>query len=233
MSWQEELETDFGLNAAQTASFERLLELAGSDTAHSGTRISTPGRIVDLHFRDSLSLLAFPELRQADTVIDIGSGAGFPGLPLAIALPETRFELLEANGRKCAFISDAAADLGLENITATCARAEDAARTGLRESYDVALARAVGSLELVLEYAMPFLRPGGTALLQRGRRQDGDSDTAAAVAGLLGGKLDRVTPVEPYAEAKHLHIWVFHKTGTTPDRFPRRAGVARKRPLKP
>lgn len=228
-----QLQRDFGLSESQAAALARLVELLTGAAARSVTRISEPEQIIDLHIRDSLSLLALPELQRASQVIDIGSGAGVPGLPLAIALPSAAFSLLEANGRKCDFIRGAVASLGLANVTVVCARAEDAGRSELREVFDTALARAVGPLEVVLEYALPFLRHGGNALLQRGQRRPGDEVQAAAIAAMLGGRLERIKAVQPYPEAKNLHIWVFHKIAATPERYPRRPGMPKKRPLAP
>lgn len=228
-----QLQRDFGLGESQTAALKQLVELLAGAPARSVTRISAPSQIIDLHLRDSLSLLVLEELKRAAKVIDIGSGAGLPGLPLAVALPSARFSLLEANSRKCDFIRKATAGLGLNNINVVCARAEEAARSELREAFDLALARAVGPLEVVLEYALPFLKQGGSALLQRGQRQPGDEERAGAVAAMLGGRLVRVETVQPYPEAKNLHIWVFQKQAATPDRFPRRPGMPKKRPLAP
>lgn len=228
-----ELGRDFDLDGSRLGALQRLVDLLTGAPARSVTRISDPSRIIDLHLRDSLSLLSQPELRRARRIIDIGSGAGLPGLPLAVALPQAGVFLLEANGRKCDFIREAAASLQLTNVDVVCARAEEAGRGDLRETFDAALARAVGPLEVVLEYTLPLLRQGGAALLQRGQRQSGDEESAEAVASMLGGRLERIENVQPYAEAKNLHIWVFLKTGPSPVNYPRRPGIPRKRPLSP
>ena len=231
MSWQRELLEDFALNAAQVAQFEQLLELLVSVSDRNLTAVTDPANIINLHFRDSLSLLAQPEVHQASTAVDVGSGAGFPGLPLAIARPDLTVSMIEATKKKVDFIDVAISVLALKNARALPVRAEEAGRSELRDAFDVALARAVGSLSLVLEYCLPLVRVGGSAILQRGAGEAGDNENAARVAAQLGGKLVRKEAYRPYQGAKNLHVWVFIKSAPTPERFPRRPGMARKKPL--
>lgn len=231
-AWQQELAARYGMEPAQISRFQTLLEQLIAQGDRGLTAVSRPESIYRVHFLDSLWLLNLPEIRLAGSVVDIGSGAGLPGLPLAIALPATRVTMLEANHRKSAFIAAMIGRLGLANASVLAARAEDAGRTGLREAFDVALARAVGSLPEVLEYALPLIGLGGHALLQRGAREKGDDAAARAAAAQLGGELLRIEKAQPYPEASDLHIWVWKKAAATPDRYPRRAGMPRKRPLK-
>ncbi|MHB8858481.1 MAG: 16S rRNA (guanine(527)-N(7))-methyltransferase RsmG [Thermoleophilia bacterium] len=231
MSWQSGLSADFRLTEEQIRAFERLLDILTAASDRNLTAVTGEEKIVEVHFRDSLSLTAFRELSAAANIVDIGSGAGFPGIPLAIALPEKRFSLIEANGRKCEFIESAVLELGVKNVQVINARAEEAGRTLLRDSFDLGLARAVGSLQLVIEYVMPLLKPSGSALLQRGAREEGDEAAAASAARELGARLDSVTPVEPYPGSKNLNVWTIVKSVPTPERFPRRPGIAKKRPL--
>ncbi|MBE0428571.1 MAG: 16S rRNA (guanine(527)-N(7))-methyltransferase RsmG [Thermoleophilia bacterium] len=229
--WQQELKKECRLNDGQISQLEKLLDLVAVEKNSKLTAVSGTRNIVRVHFNDSLWLLRLPELAEATAVADIGSGAGFPGLPLAIARPQSRFVLIEANRRKSDFVSRSASALGLDNVRVLPARAEEAARSDLRESFDATLARAVGSLPEVLEYSIPLLRLGGYALLQRGAREPGD-DAAAKTAGkALGGELVRVETAKPYPEAKNLHVWIFKKTADTPSAYPRRPGIPRKRPL--
>ena len=116
-------------------------------------------------------------------------------------------------------------------MTALPVRAEDAGRSGLKDSFDAALARAVGSLPEVLEYTFPLLKEGGYALLQRGGHAPGEKTRALAAAGELGGELIRILEAKPFPEARNLYVWIFQKTSKTPLRFPRRPGMAKKRPL--
>ena len=231
MSWQSDLSASFYLTDEQIRAFERLLHILTAASDRNLTAVTGEEKIVDVHFRDCLSLTAFKELGAAANIVDIGSGAGFPGIPLAIALPEKKFSLIEANGKKCEFIASAVRDLGLKNVEVIHTRAEEAGRTSLSDSFDLGLARAVGSLLLVIEYVMPLIKPGGSALLQRGAREGGDENSAADVALELGGRLDSVTPVESYPGSKNLNVWILVKSVATPKRFPRRPGIAKKRPL--
>ncbi len=191
----------------------------------------TSEQMIETHLLDSLSLLDFEEVSGSRHAIDVGSGAGLPGIPLAIALPSLKLTLIDSNAKKCGFISRATGILGLSNVEVFWARSETAGRSGFRDNYDLALARALGPLPLALEYVLPFVKPDGHCVLQRGRRQVGDTDVAAKVACRLSGELDRVTLVKPYPSARNLHVWVFTKVGKTPTAFPRRPGQAKKRPL--
>lgn len=231
MTWQTAIEADFHLDGPQIASFERLLLLLADQSDRNLTAVTEPENIVALHFRDSLGLIDLPETKSARNAVDIGSGAGFPGLPLAIAIPSLTVTMIEARRRKCEFIEKAIATLGLNNAAVLASRAEDAGRSEMRATFDIAFARAVGSMAEVLEYCFPLLKKGGSALLQRGDRSSDDEKQAGLVAELLGGTLARIESVRPYSNAKNLHLWVFSKTAPTPERFPRRPGIARKRPL--
>lgn len=159
--------------------------------------------------------------------MDLGSGAGIPGLPLAIARPQTHFVLLESVARKCEFMARAADACALRNVEIICARAESAEQG----KFALATARAVAPLDVVLEYAAPLLEPGGFVVAWRGRRDLGDEAAAARAAGMLGLRLEEIRQVWPYQTARQRHLHLFSKVRETPDRFPRRPGVALKRPL--
>jgi 16S rRNA (guanine527-N7)-methyltransferase len=193
------------------------------------TRITAPLRAIDAHLADALSALELEVVRGAEAIVDIGAGAGFPGLPLAAALVDAQVTLLDGAERKCAFIAKAAAAADIGNARARWDRAETW-RGGLR-SHDLATARAVGPQATVLEYAAPLLRVGGVLVDWRGRRDPPAEKAAAAAARQLGLEFVVVRHVEPFAGASDHHLHVFRKEQETPDRFPRRAGIARKRPL--
>ncbi len=233
MSWKKDLSLAYSLAPGQISALEQLLDLLAGVSDRNLTAVTGRNRIIDIHFRDSLGLLGFREFDAAGSVVDIGSGAGFPGLPLAISRPEKSFTLVEANRKKCEFLASVTRLLDLANVEIISDRAEKVCHSKLRESFDLALARAVGPLPVVLEYALPLLDLQGTALFQRGSREAGDEATAAGVAALLGGQLQRISAVSPYPDAKDLNVWVFSKVSPTNARFPRRIGVAKKRPLKP
>ena len=163
------------------------------------------------------------------SAVDLGSGAGLPGLPLAIALPRVSFALVESVGRKCAFIEHAAAACSVANAEVVNARAESWP-PGLRR-FEVALVRAVAALEVVLEYAAPLLVVGGWLVAWRGRRDVAAEANAERAAAILGMRATEVRPARPYPQARDRHLHLFLKVRETPDRFPRRTGVATKRPL--
>ncbi|MHB9112263.1 MAG: 16S rRNA (guanine(527)-N(7))-methyltransferase RsmG [Thermoleophilia bacterium] len=233
MNWESEIASDYSLSVDQISKFRAFLDYLAGISDRNLTAVTGERKIVDFHFKDSLSLLSFEEFSKANEIVDVGSGAGFPGLPLAIAHPEKSFSLLESNSKKCDFIDVAVKLLELHNVKTIRSRSEESALGENRDRFDLAVARAVGSLAVVIEYVLPLVKPGGGALLQRGAREERDDISAAAVAGLLGGQLDRVEPVRPYPGSKNLHVWVLSKLVPTPKRFPRRPGMAKKRPLSP
>ncbi|MBI5869731.1 MAG: 16S rRNA (guanine(527)-N(7))-methyltransferase RsmG [Actinobacteria bacterium] len=226
-----EIASEYPLSVDQISKLQALLDFLASISDRNLTAVTSERKIVDFHFRDSLSLIGFEEFAGAQNIVDIGSGAGFPGLPLAIACPDKSFSLLEASSKKCDFIDEAIELLEIDNVKTIRARAEEAALGEQRDRFDLAIARAVGPLAVVIEYVLPLVKPAGAVLLQRGAREEGDESTASAVAGQLGGRLDRIESVHPYPDSKNLHVWVLTKLIRTPDRFPRRPGMAKKRPL--
>jgi 16S rRNA (guanine527-N7)-methyltransferase len=193
------------------------------------TSVDEPARAVDDHLADSLVALELVEVRGASSIADLGAGAGLPGLPLAIALPESDVAVIESSARKCSFMGRAAAACGLCNTTVVNTRAES--WTGGFVRFDLVTARALAPLGVVAEYAAPLLTVGGTLVIWRGRR-DPDAEAAAArAAAILGLEVGEIRPVHPYAEARHRHLHLMSKVMDTPSEFPRRPGMAMKRPL--
>ena len=185
---------------------------------------------------DSLSGLEVPELSSAGRIADIGAGAGFPGLVLAIAIPRAQVDLIESAGRKTAVIDRLIQAAELGNARSITARVEDYARApaavgGGREAYDVVTARAVGPLAVLVEYAAPLLRPEGVLVAWKGARDPVEEAAGAAAAESAGMGLKDVLPVKPYPASENRHLHVFRKIAPTPPELPRRAGMARKRPL--
>jgi 16S rRNA (guanine527-N7)-methyltransferase len=191
------------------------------------------------HFADSLSLA--PRLREALAarpagapplrLVDVGSGAGFPGLPLAIAFPALRVTLVDSLAKRVAFLDAAIAALGLPNAAARHARAEDAAREpALRGAFDVAAARAVASLPVLCEYCLPFLREGGLFVAMKGRADEAAEpmDRALALLGGAPGPVDRF--VLPGTDMQRTLVLV-RKVRPTPPQYPRKAGKPEKEPL--
>ena len=194
------------------------------------TTVRRPSEALDRHVADSLSGLEVGELARARTVADIGAGAGFPGLVLAAALAEAQVDLIESAARKAAVIERLAAAARLRNVTVVVARAEDWAARCLA-AYDAVTARALGPLALILEYAAPLLSEGGVAVAWKGAREREEEVRAAGAAEVLNMALVGVVQARPFPGARQRHLHAFRKLGPTPPRFPRRPGVAAKRPL--
>jgi 16S rRNA (guanine527-N7)-methyltransferase len=223
-----ELRDQYLLPGSAAESLQAVLDLLAADPL-APTTITTPENAVDEHVADSLVALDLEVVRAARAIADLGAGAGFPGLVLAIALPETEVVLVESNGRKCEFIARAAAAAGCANAHVVNRRAEDWPDGIAR--FDVVTARAVGSLPLVMEYAGPLLRIGGALVAWRGRRDPSEEAAAERAAEQLALSPHEPRPVRPFDGAVHRHLHVVTKVGETPSAFPRRTGVARKRPL--
>jgi 16S rRNA (guanine527-N7)-methyltransferase len=184
------------------------------------TAVSDPAEARSVHVEDAL---AAADLVEQGPVVDVGSGGGSPGLPLAAARPDLEFVLLEATAKKCAFLREAAREF--PNVSVVCERAENHARGPGRDAYGTAVARALAAPPVALEWCLPLVRVGGRFVLYAGEAEDA---RAAAAAQKLGARLGRVVPV-PASERRRL--LVFEKVEPTPPGFPRRSGIARKRPL--
>lgn len=208
----------------------RLLD-ALADEPDPPTTMRVPKDALDVHLADSLSGLEIPEIRRATSIADIGSGAGFPGLALAIALPAARVDLIESAARKCAVIERLATAAGAGRARAVPVRAEEWAASEGREAYDTVTARAVAPLAVLCEYAAPLLRLGGVLVAWKGRRDAEEDGAGSRAAAELGMELGRVMAVEPFPAAHSRHLHVVVKSAPTPERFPRRPGMASKRPL--
>lgn len=223
-----ELSERWALPASAAGQLRTILE-AVEDEPTSITTVRDPAKGVDQHVADSLAGLELPELRAARAIADLGAGGGFPGLVLAAALPEATVTLVESVGKKCAFLRRAAQAAELENVVVVNARAE--VRHGGPAGQDVVTARALAPLNVLAEYAAPLLHHGGALVAYKGRRdatEEADGAAAASILGLAPQPPVAITPF-PGAEARHLYLYL--KVGPTPDRFPRREGMARKRPL--
>jgi 16S rRNA (guanine527-N7)-methyltransferase len=216
------------LDSRQLARFGRILH-ALEDDEHAPTTVREAREASDVHLADSLVGLDIDQIRSAHTIADLGSGAGFPGTALAVALPSTRVSLVESQQRKCEFLRRLCERAEIANATVVCTRVEE--WEDGRSANDVVVARALAPQPVVLEYAAPLLRLGGTLVDWRGKRSEEQERAAAGAAETLGLRLLEIRRVQPFAAARDRHMHVFAKTGETPQRFPRRAGMARKRPL--
>ncbi len=225
-----ELAERFSLTIEQRSSLACLLDPLSGDDAP--TSIRERSAIVRDHLADSLVALELPELSdpRCRSLVDLGSGAGLPALPLAICRPALRVVALESAGRKAAFIARAAEACGAPNVMVVARRAEE---YGERDAFELVTARALAPLAVVAEYAAPLLRLGGTLVAWRGRRDPDGEATAARAAELLGLECGPILTVSPYPGVAHRHLHLLRKVRPTPERFPRRPGMARKRPLGP
>jgi 16S rRNA (guanine527-N7)-methyltransferase len=205
----------------------RALLLHQATDEHASTTVRAPEQAVDRHLADSLVALDLPEVRAAERLADLGSGAGWPGLALAAALPGCHVALVESATRRCRYLERAVAAAGLRNVEVVHARAEE----WRAEPQDVVTARALAALPVVLEYAAPLLLEGGTAVAWKGTLAADEAAAAEAAAAELGLSTPQSIAVDPYAGARPATLVVARKIAPTPDRFPRRPGMALKRPL--
>jgi 16S rRNA (guanine527-N7)-methyltransferase len=218
----------YGLSDGQLDQMARVLSTLAADEL-APTSVRDPRRAIDVHIADSLAALELEPVREARQIADIGAGAGFPGLPLAVALPSSKVELVESQARKCTFIERVIAAAGIENAEAVCARVEEWPE-GIA-AHDLVLARAVAPQPIVLEYAAPLLRLGGALVDWRGQRDPEEERAGLEAAELLGLSRESIRRVAPFAGVRNHHLHIFRKGRETPDRFPRRVGTARKKPL--
>jgi 16S rRNA (guanine527-N7)-methyltransferase len=193
------------------------------------TAIRDPLKAVDDHLADSLVGLEFAPIRAARKLADLGSGAGLPGLPIAIALPEARVALVESASRRSAFLERAVALSGATNADVVNARAETWPE-GVA-TFDVVTARALAPLPVVVEYAAPLLVVGGVLVAWRGRRNPRDEEAAVTAAAQLGLEPLEIRHMQPFPGAEHRYLHLMSKVMHTPSGFPRRPGMALKRPL--
>ena len=216
----------------QAAQFERYHALLTEANGRMNlTRVpEDPAEAIDRNYLDCAAVLAgdFPSVERA---VDVGSGAGFPGVPLSILLPDTHFVLIDALAKRVEFLKGVIDALGL-NAEALHLRAEDAARKDeLREAFDLATARAVAPMNVLSEYLLPFVRVGGWALALKGPGLEDELSQAEAAIATLGGRLERVQPLPiPGRDWDHRAAWIA-KAAPTPEKYPRRSGVVEKRPL--
>jgi 16S rRNA (guanine527-N7)-methyltransferase len=224
----EELGRRYGVPPAGIQALEAILALQAEDPAAS-TTVSRPSEAVDRHVADSLVAVDLPAVLHARRIADLGSGAGWPGLALAAALPDARVALVESAIRHCRYLERAVAAGRLENAEVVHARAEEWA--GGLNANDIVTARALAALPVLCEYAAPLLADGGMLVAWKGAVEADEASEGEAAAALLGLAPSEVLAVDPYPAAERRTLHLYRKVAPTPDRFPRRAGMALKRPL--
>jgi len=227
------------LDAHQLDLFERYYRLLKSASSRiSLTAVTGYEGVQQRHFLESLALL--PALRQVDMlapgrqerVLDLGAGAGLPGLPLKIAAPDLGLTLLEATARKAAFLREVVSELALEQVEVLAGRAEEVAKQAdRRQAYELVVARAVASLPTLLELALPFLRIGGVLAAPKGSGAPQEVTRSERALGLLGGELLSVVPLTVPGASHRPWLVLVRKVALTPEAYPRRPGIPAKRPL--
>lgn len=193
-------------------------------------------RIAVEMFADSLIPLSFLRVdpEKSQSCLDVGSGAGFPGLVLKITRPPWSFSLLESSHKKCAFLEDVVHRLHLAGVNVICERAERAGQNiNFREQFDLVFCRAVSSFSTVLELVLPFVKTGGTAVFYRGHSAQIEVQETLKTQGGLGGKLAGCYPYRLPEVEKHRYVVLVSKVSQTPSMYPRRPGIPAKRPLTP
>ena len=207
-------------------------ELLDWNTRFNLTAIDDPQKVRIKHFLDSLTCLCVLRESPFESLIDVGTGAGFPGLPLKIIYPQLRLTLVESVGKKANFCRHMVVTLGLENVTVIQDRAEALGQMPEhREQYDWAVARAVAVLPVLAEYLLPLVRIGGGMLAMKGEQAPAEAHAAEHAARVLGGHLRRLVPIHLPGVAEERYLVVMDKVAATPLAYPRRVGLPAKKPL--
>ncbi len=209
--------------------YERLIE---KNKVMNLTAITEYEEVVDKHFVDSILLGSVKELSGKKRVIDVGTGAGFPGIPLKIVYPELEITLLDSLNKRVKFLNEVIEELGLTGIQAVHSRAEDLAQdAAYRQQYDICVSRAVANLATLSEYCIPFVKQGGYFISYKSTQIEEELKQAKKAVQVLGGTLEQIETVQIPGTTIERQFVMIRKTGTTPKKFPRKAGTASKTPI--
>ena len=215
---------------SQFALYERYLQEWNQDI--NLTAICDTDGIRQKHFLDSISVMKVLRKQSVQSVIDVGTGAGFPGVVLKILLPDIQLTLVESIGKKVQFCEFIAKELGMAQVSVIKARAEELGQAPEhREQYDIAIARAVAELSILSEYLLPFVKRGGKMIAQKGEKGPAETHNAQNAIHLLGGKVKYVHQITLPGVVEDRYLIEIEKVASTPEQYPRRVGVPAKRPL--
>lgn len=207
-------------------------ELRRWNERHNLTAITEPLEVEVKHFLDSLTALLAMGTNPQGRLVDVGTGAGFPGIPLAVVCPQLQVTLVESTSKKVEFCRHVIAGLGLDHVQVRDVRVEALAREPeQRESYRWAVARAVAAMNVLAEYTLPLLQLNGRLIAMKGETGPAEAQAAEPAIRLLGGRTERLVPIELPTVAETRYLVMVDKISRTPERYPRRIGVPAKRPL--
>lgn len=238
MNFTDELKTaaaEYGLNLteSQISGFNRYYELLVEwNKKINLTAITEPKDVAIKHMIDSLSCYRDELFYENASLIDVGTGAGFPGLPLKIFCPSLKLTLLDSLNKRVKFLQLVVDELGFKDVEVIHARSEEAARNrNYREKFDIATARAVARLPIICEYCLPFVKTGGVFIALKGRQYEDETEEARKAIKILGGEIERTVPIKlPEIDDKRAVIYI-KKIKSTPKAYPRKAGTPERNPI--
>ena len=194
------------------------------------TAILEPNEMILKHFIDSMTIL--DKIKENDRIVDVGTGAGFPGLPIKITKPNTDIVLLDSLNKRIKFLDNVIGELNLKNIKTVHARAEEfGSNIEYRECFDVAVSRAVAPMNILLEYLIPAVKVGGTCICMKGPEIDEEIEKSKRALEVLGGKIEKIEKIDLVNSGNRRTLITVRKTNKTPNKYPRNPGVPSKTPL--